>query len=75
MRNPKLGSFIREARRAKGLSQSELARALGYHPQFISNWERGESRPPMEKLAALSRLLGVRRRKLVEIYLKAAKQS
>ncbi|MEN0059427.1 MAG: helix-turn-helix transcriptional regulator [Bdellovibrio sp.] len=52
--------FLKTKREASGLSQKQVAEALGYStPQFISNWERGLSAPPMKiikKLADLYRI-------------------
>lgn len=65
-KNPKqmretLGSFIRKMCLEKGYSQAELATSLGYtSPQFISDWERGISSPPVKKLHELSVLLHVK---------------
>lgn len=56
-----LGGFIKKTRMAKGLSQSELAQILGYtSPQFISDWERGVSSPPVKRLHDLAHVLGVK---------------
>jgi len=35
------GQLFRGARDRQGLTQSELAEAIGVHAQFCSNWERG----------------------------------
>lgn len=65
-KNPKqlretLGGFIRKMRLEKEFSQAELAANLGYtSPQFISDWERGISSPPVKKLHELSVLLEVK---------------
>ena len=65
-KNPKqvresLGGFIRKMRLEKEYSQAELAANLGYtSPQFISDWERGISSPPLKKLHELSVLLEVK---------------
>lgn len=48
-----------ELRRAKGLSQEELAREMGLSRQAISKWERAESAPDIGNLVALSNLYGV----------------
>ncbi len=54
----KLGAFFKELRLAKGLSQDQLAKSLGYtNSQFVSNWERGLAHPPLKKLAKLTRVL------------------
>lgn len=53
--------FWREAREAAGFSQTEVAETLGFKPQFVSNWERNMSRPPLpivKKLIKLYRLDG-----------------
>jgi transcriptional regulator with XRE-family HTH domain len=43
-----LGKFLKTTREAAGLSQGKLAVKLGYKsPQFVSNWERGLSKPPL----------------------------
>ncbi len=55
-----LGTFIKEKRLKKGLSQAELADRLGYaSPQFVSDWERAVSSPPIKKLPEISKELGV----------------
>ena len=46
-------------RKKKGLSQLELAEALGVSRQAVSRWEVGASAPGTENLLALSRLYGV----------------
>lgn len=43
--------FFAQARQRAGMTQAELAKALGYdNAQFISNIERGESRLPLNKV-------------------------
>ncbi|MBY0413061.1 MAG: helix-turn-helix transcriptional regulator [Bdellovibrionales bacterium] len=65
-RNPRivresLGVFIKKMRLQRGYSQAELATNLGYmSPQFISDWERGISSPPVKKLTELADLLDVK---------------
>lgn len=49
------GARLRALRRAKGLSQAELARLIGRHQSVIGPYERDEympSRPILERLAA-----------------------
>lgn len=43
----------------KGLSQSEVARELGYTPTGVWNWLQGNTFPRQETLAQLSALLDV----------------
>ncbi len=48
-----------ELRKAKGLSQSQLADTIHVCRQSVSDWERGASRPTRENLVLLSELYGV----------------
>ena len=51
-------NILKEARQKKALTQSEIAKHLGYNtPQFVSNWERGLSAPPIESLNQISEIL------------------
>ena len=66
----RLGIFLRAARMKAGLTQQQVAGALGYStPQFISNWERGVSRPPDEVLARLRNMYGVSFREFREAFI------
>ena len=68
-----LGSFIKESRLKKNFSQAELAANLGYSsPQFISDWERGVSSPPLKKLPELAAELNVKMETLFELLLELA---
>lgn len=52
--------FLKEKRKAAQLSQVQVADTLGYKSaQFISNWERGISSPPVETLRVLANLYKV----------------
>jgi len=53
-----LGRFVGELRRARGLTQSELARELGVTRQYISELERGVPSLYTDRLFSLLRLLG-----------------
>ena len=54
-----MGAKIRAFREAKGLSQMELAEALGLDQTTISAWERGIAEPTIFNLRRLADLLGV----------------
>lgn len=58
-RSKNLGRFIKEKRAAAGLTQSQVAKKLGYSAQFITNWERGISNPPPVVLKKMSTILKV----------------
>lgn len=50
-----LAQTLKEVRIQAGLSQRDVAEILGYStPQFISNWERGLSHPPITSLKKLA---------------------
>lgn len=53
-----LAANVRDARKAAGLTQHELAIALGRGDAMtVSRWERGEHKPSDESLLALARVL------------------
>lgn len=66
----KLGLYLKQKRQKAGLSQSDVARKLGYMtPQFISNWERGVSDPPISTLKKLAEMYGINVEELFELTL------
>ena len=68
LRSATVGSFLRARRDKAGLTQSQVATALGYEtPQFVSNWERGVSLPPLGTLPQLARLLKVADREFIAV--------
>ena len=50
---------IVELRKAKGLSQEELAEQLGVSRQAVSRWELGQTLPDISNLLQLCELFGV----------------
>lgn len=49
-----LSAYMKRSREAAGLSQLEVGRKLGFtSAQFVSNWERGISGPPIKSLIRL----------------------
>ena len=55
----KLNEKIIYSRKKAGLSQLDLADALGVSRQSVSKWETGESNPDITKLPALAKALDV----------------
>lgn len=53
------GDKLKEARKEKGLKQSELGFILGLKNTTISNWEKGISNPDVEIISKLCEILGV----------------
>jgi transcriptional regulator with XRE-family HTH domain len=62
----RLGANIRAARRAQGLTQEELALAIGTSISHIGRIERGERPPSMRTLVRLAVALHTVPEKLVE---------
>lgn len=55
-----LGKLLKKGREAKGVTQAEVARRYNYQTaQFISNWERGQSFPPIRILKDLCSYYGL----------------
>jgi transcriptional regulator with XRE-family HTH domain len=65
----RIGEYFRDRRIDAGLTQADVAQALGLSTgQFISNWERGVSMPPMDYLPKLVKLYKMSKSELVELY-------
>lgn len=54
-----LGKKIADARHAKGITQRELAKAVGVTAQAVSKWERGSACPDIAILDEIADTLGV----------------
>ncbi len=54
-----LGNNISERRKAKGMTQEELAANLGVSPQAVSKWENNLSCPDISLLPEISKLFGI----------------
>ena len=60
MKQVSLAKFLKEKREGAGLSQKQVSDKLGYTtPQFVSNWERGVSSPPLKTLKKIGELYHV----------------
>ena len=55
-----LGVAVRQARKAHGLTQAELAGLAGTGPRFISELERGKERAELGKVLDVLAVLGLR---------------
>lgn len=54
-----LGNNISERRKAKGMTQDELAAKLGVSAQAVSKWENNLSCPDISLLPEISKLFGI----------------
>ncbi len=61
-----IGSKIRELRKDKGLTVTELAKSVGCSPSFISQLERGKVSPSIATLKKITDALGIN---IVDLFL------
>ena len=61
-----IGSRVKAARRAAGLTQASLAEQIGRTTEAVSNIERGRSLPPLDLLEKIAELTGCSLPDLVE---------
>ena len=54
-----LVTAIAQQRRAKGLSQAQVAKVLGRHQPFIANIESGERRVDLLELLTIASIIGL----------------
>lgn len=59
MDNQKLGIFITELRKEKGLTQAQLAKKLNVTDKAVSKWERGVGFPDIKLLEPLADVLDI----------------
>ena len=59
MNQEKIGKFIYELRKEKGMTQSELAEKMGVTDKSVSRWENGKTLPDISLLLQLSNVLDI----------------
>lgn len=59
MDTEKIGKFIADQRKVKGLTQQQLADDLGLTNKAISKWETGQGMPDITALPVLAEILGI----------------
>lgn len=59
MNQEKIGAFLREVRKERGLTQGQLAEALGVSQKSISRWENGKTMPDYSLLPSICEVLGI----------------
>lgn len=62
----RLGAFVAELRKEKGLTQKELAQRIYVSDKAVSKWERGAGLPDISMLIPLAEALGVSVTELLE---------
>ena len=59
MDQEKIGCFLKQLRRERGLTQEQLAEQLGVNPRTLSRWETARTMPDFALLVELARRYGV----------------
>lgn len=59
MDSNKMGAFIAQVRKERGLTQLELAQKINVTDKAVSKWERGVGFPDIKIIEALAKALGV----------------
>lgn len=67
------GEYLKMARSRASLTQAAAAKALGFHPQYVSNMERYGSLPT-KHFAKLASIYGIDVNEMVEHYLQEKKR-
>jgi transcriptional regulator with XRE-family HTH domain len=65
--NAAFGAYLKKKRLEAGLTQIDVAKILGYTPQFVTNWENGRSNPPARVLATLVRVLKIEEEEFLNV--------
>mgnify|MGYP003313496116 CR=1 FL=1 len=61
-----IGKNIKRLRQERGITQADLASALGVTCQAVSKWESGTSDPSTSNLFSLAKLFGIPVEKLLQ---------
>ena len=62
----KIGTFLRDCRKEKGLTQEQLAETLNISRRTVSRWETGSNLPDLDLLIEMSDLYQVDLRELLD---------
>ena len=66
MNQIKIGSFLKELRKEKGLTQEQLAEALNVSNRSVSRWETGSTMPDLSILITLAEYYDVEVREIID---------
>lgn len=64
-----LGERIQDRRKRLGLDQHELAKRLQVAQSSVCDWEKGNTKPRLDRLADIANVLGVRESELTKWWL------
>ena len=54
-----IGERIKELRKEKRLTQSQLAKEIGYTQQIVADWETSKKKPASDAIIALAKFFDV----------------
>lgn len=54
-----IGTYMRRARRARDMTQADVAKLLKVAPNTLRAWERGSSSPPVDVLPLWAAVVGL----------------
>lgn len=66
MDQQKIGQFLRECRKEKGITQEQLAEMLGVTNRSVSQWENGSNLPDLDILIEMADYYDVELRELLD---------
>lgn len=66
MDQKKIGGFLKELRKAKGVTQEQLAEILGVSGRTVSRWETGSNMPDLDILIQITDYYGVEIREVLD---------
>ena len=66
MDQKKIGGFLKELRKERGITQEQLAETLGVSSRTVSRWETGSNLPDLDLLMILADYHGVELRELLD---------
>ena len=73
-RHQAIGGYLKKSRKINQITQRDMARAIGCHPQFVSNIERGLAPPPNTILPRWLSVLRINKGDWIKFELKLKKQ-
>ena len=66
MDQKKIGSFLKELRKEKGITQEQLAEILGVSGRTVSRWETGSNMPDLSVLIEIADYYSIELRELLD---------
>ena len=71
----KIGAFMKELRKGKGLTQEQVAEQLNVSSRTVSRWETGTNMPDISLLLEIAGLYGISIPELINVERKSEKMN